>query len=749
MPKSFNFKQLIEQVEQHESQSGRVHAAAKWYVANGFPVMPSNPGSKAHAEGFNPNNGVKTVEKVDELFGPGGRFEGCDLSLGTGPVGAGISIIDLDVKDELDGIERFAELCELFGEIEDGPAQITPSGGRHILVEHEEGLTSSTSVIAKGIDTKGHKKGDVNANGGHFLVYPSRRKTPDGWVDYRWYGESFKIPHAPRWVVDRILGRRPILQELDLPEFIPEGERNTTLYLKGLHIICHGIRKGLAESEINEHLAEFEMRCENYKPGMGKSAFESAWKSDEVEREYKKTDMAGGLIYNDKGLLQKHVLNIIAIFESNMFFNEIIPARWDNFKQQIVLLNNPDANLDEVINEIELALAREWFELSGDSIRKMIMNYAPQVLKKKFEIDSLRDYFEGLVWDGVDRFPGLCGAIGATTDNEGMTLSGNPMFEELRGLERVYIKKFMVGAVAKAYQPGCKGDSMLVLAGRQGTGKSTFARYLTPGEYPDAIANRASDGESWNWFTDNIGKNKKLTDADEIRKQRGKFIGEMAEMHALKAYEITAMKNFLSEQAGEHVEKWEKGVTRTPRRMVFIGTTNKYEYLGDSTGNRRFWNIDVGWHEIDTQWVYENRDQLWAQARVLYEGGETWWLDREDMKLQEVSNREYFESDEWEVEVQRFVADKSRFKTETVLRALGVMVSDQGDRNKTGARVNRIIKNLETHDDQHWKMVYNILDDGTRTRVWRNPNPDIDDRFPKNAVWDPRDQQAKSDEQEF
>jgi predicted P-loop ATPase len=743
MPKSFNFKQLIEQVEQYESQSERVHAAAKWYVANGFPVMPSNPGSKAHAEGFNPNNGVKTLEKVDELFGPGGRFEGYDLSLGTGPVGAGVSVIDLDVKDGLDGIKNFLALQEMYDrsgyEIEDGPIQITPSGGRHIIVQHQRGLVSSTRDVGDGVDTKGHRKGDDTANGGHFLVYPSRRKTPDGWAYYRWYGDSPKIPEAPEWLVQKLQGRRPILQELHLPDFIPEGERNDTLYAKGLHIICHGIRSGATESEINDQLAEFEMRCENYKPGMGKSAFDSAWKSKAVENELKKFDaiQSGAFLVNNKGVPIACTANVECILNDMGFLEETFSLQYDEFTMRIVNTRHPSDNIDQILADVHVAIERE-YRMTGGTIRQAIRDILPGVLKRKHAVDSLRDYHEGLQWDGVDRRQDFYKAIGVTEDNRGMEIGKweEDRFALARAMEREYVDKWMIAGVARAFEPGCKVDYILVLAGEQGCGKSTFARYLTPHEHPDRMVHQISEEEqSKKWFIDTLGFENSISHKEERKKMLGRFIIEFPEAERLtKGMKAAEMKVFLSETESPIRDLYKNDYNMFQRRCICIGTTNHYEVLVDSTGSRRFFMVDIGKYRIDTQWVYENRDQIWAQYGAMYREGQDWFLDAEQMKVQTEINQGYRVVDEWGSVVENWVSDKSRFSSQDIyVYALKMTPKDQTQ--QVQQRVKAIMSKLWGRE-QHKQV--RIGD--KKAKVWVNPIEAVDNDY-KGGAWEPNQQQ--------
>ena len=75
----------------------------------------------------------------------------------------------------------------------------------------------------------------------------------------------------------------------------------------------------------------------------------------------------------------------------------------------------------------------------------------------------VRDYLNGLTWDGTGRIRFcLRHFLGAGEDEY--------TFQSLR--------LFLLGAIHRAFSPGCKFEVMLCLVGGQGAGKSTFFRLL-------------------------------------------------------------------------------------------------------------------------------------------------------------------------------------------------------------------------------------------------------------------------------
>ncbi len=170
--------------------------------------------------------------------------------------------------------------------------------------------------------------------------------------------------------------------------------------------------------------------------------------------------------------------------------------------------------------------------------------------------------------------------------------------------------RVLIGAVARAMQPGCKFDQMLVLEGAQGVGKSTALAALVP------------DPE---WFTDTVP----MGDSDQrlMEAIAGKWIVEASELGGMSRGEVEQLKATLSRPADRARMAYAKSVSERPRQCILIGTTNESVYLRDQSGNRRFWPVTVG--EIDLQKLKADREQLWAEAFHRYKAGEPWTMNRE------------------------------------------------------------------------------------------------------------------------
>ncbi|WP_085584428.1 MULTISPECIES: VapE domain-containing protein [unclassified Pseudomonas] len=187
-------------------------------------------------------------------------------------------------------------------------------------------------------------------------------------------------------------------------------------------------------------------------------------------------------------------------------------------------------------------------------------------------------------------------------------------------------KRWMLSAVARVMKPGCKADSVMILEGAQGAGKST-AMSVIGGE----------------WFMDTPFA---LGDKDGFQAIRGKWIVELGELDSFNKAESTKAKQFFSASTDTYRESYGRRTMDVPRQCVFVGTTNQDEYLKDATGNRRYW--PVACTKVDLELLRSIRDQLWAEAVFCYDAGDLWWVAREEAAMFGEEQDERFVVDEWE-----------------------------------------------------------------------------------------------------
>ena len=155
----------------------------------------------------------------------------------------------------------------------------------------------------------------------------------------------------------------------------------------------------------------------------------------------------------------------------------------------------------------------------------------------------------------------------------------------------------LIQAVARVFEPGCKADSVVILEGSQGTGKSTCLSILFSPEY----------------FGDQLPP---MTSKDASSYLRGKWCIELAELEYKRKTEIEAIKAFISRTHENYRPAFGREEITQPRTCVFWGTTNKDDYLNDETGNRRF--LPIKTNEIDLVGMRKARDSLWGAAVNVY-----------------------------------------------------------------------------------------------------------------------------------
>jgi hypothetical protein len=245
---------------------------------------------------------------------------------------------------------------------------------------------------------------------------------------------------------------------------------------------------------------------------------------------------------------------------------------------------------------------------------------AVAIIANRHRRHQVRDYLNSLTWDRVERLPLLAPRYFGTPDTPYTRTVGT---------------KFMIGAVARIMQPGCKMGNVAILEGKQGTGKSKAIAAITG---PD-------------WFTDELPD---LHTKDAAIQLAGKWIIEVSELSALKRSDVETIKKFMDRSTDRYRAPYEKTAADHFRQCVFVATTNDEHYLKDQTGNRRFWPLTCG--TIDVEALQRDRDQLWAEALIRYRNGERWWLEGDETKLAEIEQEDRREVDPWEERIASHVA---------------------------------------------------------------------------------------------
>ena len=197
----------------------------------------------------------------------------------------------------------------------------------------------------------------------------------------------------------------------------------------------------------------------------------------------------------------------------------------------------------------------------------------------------------------------------------------------------IYFKKFLISTVARVFDPGCKVDTMLVLQGKQGCGKSTFFQVLAKDWYGNSMSIAAKKGNT----------------ADELATAQMSFINEYAELeNIVSSKSVAEFKELITRQVDTYRKPYAEAPIEHPRNYITVGTTNEEEFLKDPTGNRRFWGIPIAVKQIDTSRLEEELEGIWATAIDAYFSGQAWHLSQIEEEAREKLNSIFQLSDEWE-----------------------------------------------------------------------------------------------------
>jgi len=272
-----------------------------------------------------------------------------------------------------------------------------------------------------------------------------------------------------------------------------------------------------------------------------------------------------------------------------------ISVRWNAFTNQPMISSSGDAKprfmSDDDFVDLRL-LVQENYDIlpAKDYFMDVVKNIA-----RANKFHPVRECLDALDWDGRTRIDGFFIEYAGADDTE---------------LNRAMSRKFFMAGIRRIFRPGCKFDTMLVLEGEQGTGKSSLLKLLAMEE---------------EFFSDDfpLGGDAKHT----IEQTRGKFLIECAELKGMKASDVTKVKSQLSRTHDYARLTWDRVASEVPRQFLLAGTTNNKKYLKDETGDRRFWPMETGDIRLDDI-TPELVGQLWAEAKAYAMTEETLVIDR-------------------------------------------------------------------------------------------------------------------------
>ncbi|CAN7439471.1 VapE domain-containing protein [Paraburkholderia terricola] len=339
------------------------------------------------------------------------------------------------------------------------------------------------------------------------------------------------------------------------------------------------------------------------------------------------------LARSEKGTLLPTLGNVHLILANHKAWQGVIAQ--DDFAGRVVKRRVPPFQQGELgewsdMDDIRCVL---WLSQSyGIAVRQDIVMSAVLLVADQHHYHDVREYLEGLVWDGTPRVRSWPTKYLHVADSEYVQLAG---------------MKWMIAAVARVMQPGCKADNVLILEGKQGWGKSTALEVLA--------------GKPW--YTNSPIR---IGEKDTYAVMAGKWIIELAELDSLNKSDSSAAKSFFATETDRFRNFYGKRATDVHRQGVFAGSVNFDTYLKDESGNRRYWPIRVG-GPVDIEALRRDRDQLWAEAVHLYRRRVIWHVTEEERPLFEIEQTERYEGDVYEDKIARAIEYSSRTTMEEIL----------------------------------------------------------------------------------
>lgn len=328
------------------------------------------------------------------------------------------------------------------------------------------------------------------------------------------------------------------------------------------------------------------------------------------------------------GLPKKTTDNIIIILENDPMLKGKL--RFDEFSNRVQVIGAMPWDMSTGV--------RSWTDNDDAGIRHYLEKAhgitgvnkvldACSLVCHRHTVNVVQEFLNALpAWDGVPRLDTLFVDYLGAEDTEYV---------------RAVARKSFAAAVARAMQPGVKYDTMPILAGPQGIGKSTLLRVMGGA-----------------WFSDSLNT---FEGKDAYELIQGSWILELGELNGLTKAEMNVVKQFLSKVADIFREPYGRRTAEHPRRCVFFGTTNEAEFLRDKTGNRRFWPVDCGKNpptkSVFTQ-LAEEVPQIWAEALLAWKNGEKLYLVGKAEKAALMAQEEHSEHNAKEGVIREFLERK-------------------------------------------------------------------------------------------
>jgi predicted P-loop ATPase len=581
----------------------------------------------------------------------------------------GIVVIDLDVKDDKDGV---AALIDVAGDrpIPDTLSVLTPSGGAHLYFRLPPGVhvPTSHSVLGPGIDVQGEGSyvvgpGSPHRTGGTYQEQPGPlADLPDWLLALVAHEPEAPAPatvhrtvdpsspqgiHAITWAKAYLARAEPAV----------EGQGGSgRLFAACCHLMYSAlplaVLRELVEevynprctppwsmAEIDHKLVDADRTFEAPR-GLCSPGFLDRMHGRTTDTGVKEPDPMHEYTFSvgmrSSGETRKSSVGEVAAD----LFDHIDWAgvlTFDSFRDLIVATDPPmrlDAETSSGLSDNDVQLVRLWLEYHGKKCSALDVGAAIETVARQHTYNPVQDMLRSLQWDGAARLDRALPTYFKAPDGP---------------YERAIGPRWFISLVARAMTPGCQSDCTLVLEGKQGTGKTSAFRALM---------------RDPSWYAESsCGVDNK----DFLENLRGVWLMGFDELDSLARASLTKVKTTLTRRTDKYRKSYGKRSTNFPRACGFCGSTNGSQYLNDPTGARRFWPVKT-LREIDIQHLETDRDQLWAEAFTRWYAGELWHVDTPELlALCENEQEARYEIDAWEELIVRWIKDPTKFSNKPVV----------------------------------------------------------------------------------
>ena len=357
---------------------------------------------------------------------------------------------------------------------------------------------------------------------------------------------------------------------------------------------------------------------ENVKRILVKERIEKA----NIEFEGKDVNWQENLSINKSGQIKDNLQNLVVIMQND---EKLEGIAYNQHRDGIDVKGNlPWKQIKNGWNDSDMSALKVYFDRAYGIWSPTKLKEALIAVAAERSYHPIKEYLNSLqAWDGVERLDNLLINYLGAENNE---------------YSKAVIRKTIVAAVARIYEPGTKFDSVLILNGPQGIGKSTFFERL-----------------GTKWFSDSLTITD-MRDKAAAEKLQGYWLLELGELAGIKKTDVETVKSFVSRTDDKYRASYGVNVESHPRQCIIVGSTNSESgFLRDITGNRRFWPVRVSGNSAKKPWELKDIDQIWAEAVSVYRKGEDLFLNGNEAQIAISEQSNAMESDDREGLVREYL----------------------------------------------------------------------------------------------